>query len=460
MVNERGGNCHERMCYQAQLDANQGAAHNPNPSDTTFTDSSPTKMIDLKCSGTKIHHEPLAWSLDASDALLQSNSPLFTSFPLEIREMIYSYALKDTSSYPIDHLSPKDPIPAVHMEDIGRNQITASLAGGRPLCPSDVAISLLLTCKRVYLETWNIPLRENSYRMDVSGRVRSTGMLAWQLALIRKMDVTLKQRHLERGHFVDALQELRGVVRHRGAYPVPKNCFRDGGWAKFKGCSRTIGDNCLVRAGDLTDKHPQRLVDILARLDVPEECVEPSFCNLRVTAAQPLKHLTIRLTRTDWSTWDVAKRIHLDPTFQNRQPGEPSARAMHLRAAERAAGRYPQLPPQSWGAQVVSTLPDLETLELVLEMFKDKEEQLDSVVQCAKTWRFGGSGEAGEDGKRDSALVWDGEVVERRWKREGAEKRYLQGEGVPAVSKASLWHLNCNDFEVRIVRYVRNRVEE
>jgi hypothetical protein len=93
-------------------------------------------------------------------------------------------------------------------------------------------------------------------------------------------------------------------------------------------------------------------------------------------------------------------------------------------------------------------LPDLKTLVLVLETWKVKEDQLECVVQCAKTWRFCEGGRQEE--KEKWALVWDGEVVEKRW------RRGLRGLRLP---KDASWADRCNDFEVRVVRYVKKTVE-
>jgi hypothetical protein len=95
-------------------------------------------------------------------------------------------------------------------------------------------------------------------------------------------------------------------------------------------------------------------------------------------------------------------------------------------------------------------------LELVLETWKVKEEQLECVVQCAQTWRFceeeeeEGEGDGKEKEKERWALVWDGEVVEKRW------SRGLRGLRLP---KDASWADRCNDFEVRVVRYVKKVVE-
>ncbi|KAI4689074.1 hypothetical protein J4E81_007791 [Alternaria sp. BMP 2799] len=462
MADDRCGNCYECIRYQNQLDATDEAAHKPTPSDTKSTGSTPAEDVDLQCARTKTTREPLAWSLDPSNIQPQNNCRLFTSLPLELREIIYTYTLKDTASYPIDSLGPKDPIPVVHVKYLGHGQNAGSLAGGKPLHPSDITFSLLLACKAVYRETWGMPLKVNAYRMGASRNLSSARMSAWQLAQIRGLDITIKQRELENGKLEDVLKEMGGDVRHQGAYVVPMRCFRDGEWARIEGCSRTLDDNVLVPAiVELPDTQPQRLDDILNRLPTPAESILPSSRALHITLAQPLTHLTLRLTRTDWSTWNVAVNLHLDPSFgrYDLNEGRPSGKAMRLRAEQRKAGRHPRLNPQSWGAHVVSALPDLKTLELVLETFEARKEELERVVQYAKMWRFGFGGDGEEEGEgKEWALVWDGDVVERRWKRDLGETvvsrrdRRLLRPG-PSCN-------DCNDFEVRTLRYVRTRVVE
>lgn len=45
--------------------------------------------------------EPLAWSIKPSDIKDQSTSHLYTTIPREIRDMIFTYALTDTTSTPV-----------------------------------------------------------------------------------------------------------------------------------------------------------------------------------------------------------------------------------------------------------------------------------------------------------------------------------------------------------------------
>jgi hypothetical protein len=96
---------------------------------------------------------------------------------------------------------------------------------------------------------------------------------------------------------------------------------------------------------------------------------------------------------------------------------------------------------QGWGNAICTLLPDIKSLELVLETFKVKETQLDSVAGCAQTWEFPISG-------RKESLGWDGEVVEKRWSRSTGGLR---------LGRDASWDQKCDDFEVRVVRYVRKK---
>ncbi|KAF1355991.1 hypothetical protein EJ07DRAFT_62536, partial [Lizonia empirigonia] len=39
-------------------------------------------------------------------------------------------------------------------------------------------------------------------------------------------------------------------------------------------------------------------------------------------------------------------------------------------------------------ANIIGKFPDLRTLELILETFGEKKAQLETVIECSKTWRF------------------------------------------------------------------------
>jgi hypothetical protein len=320
-----------------------------------------------------------------------------------------------------------------------------------------------LSCKAVYLETYATPLRINHFIVgELSRQMKKYNFSAWQLAQISGLDITLPQAALENGALRNALQEWEPGLRHKGVYVVPievlhskldiNRHIRNAGRSEHR-LLETFCNNYIIPSVGETKKSPQRLIDVADRLGIPQEAVFPCANNLRVERAHPITHLTLRLTHSDWWTWgnapsnDPRRQLCLDPTFGQFLEGRPSNERMRFRASERLAGRHPRLGPQCWGSHISSSLPDLKTLELVLETWKVKEEQLESVMQCAKTWRFCEDG--GEKEKERRALVWDGEVVEKRW------SRGLRGLRSP---KDANWSDRCKDFEVRVVRYVRKTV--
>jgi hypothetical protein len=195
---------------------------------------------------------------------------------------------------------------------------------------------------------------------------------------------------------------------------------------------------------------------------------------MRVARARPLTHLTLRLRATDWWTWgsspspsplplnakakpkakSASDQLHLDPLIGDGRGVRGTSTQMRYLAEERRAGRTVSrlstdiqgaydvdLSAEGWGHAISSLLPDLKVLELVLETFKVKEGQLESVVECAQTWEF----PIGTEGSADS-LVWDGEVLEKRWRR---------GEGGLRLRRDAHWGEQCREFEVRVVRFAR-----
>ena len=81
-------------------------------------------------------------------------------------------------------------------------------------------------------------------------------------------------------------------------------------------------------------------------------------------------------------------------------------------ADARRSGQHPEYT-STWGG-IIGSLPDFKTFELVLETFTAKKRQLDTVVECASTWKFP---------LRDTRyeLVHDGSVESLNWKDADAE---------------------------------------
>lgn len=389
--------------------------------------------------------EPLAWSISPSEVKDQSNSSLYSLIPAEIRDLIFTFALKDTTSYPIDRepATPNDP-------GIRRDRYFHR-GGGRKafFYPSNIAFNLLLTCKAVYLETYEKPLRVNSFVItELSEPLKRHLLLPWQFAQITRLDIKLPQMALENGGLRNTLKEWEAQARHENCYVVPRQALILQDLDGRKAGEYPISfDNVLIPAVTKTpDRRPQSINDVLDRAPVPSIRAQPCSSHSRVCLAGKITHLTLRLTAQDWWTWtddpastDPHQNLRLDPTFGAPFRSRGSTDEMKLLASDRTAGQPPSLSAECWGTHVTSFLPDLQVLELVLETFKEKIDQLDMVVECARTWAF-------DVGKE--TLIWDGESVEKSYTREMAGLR---------LPRNAPWHDRSRDLEVMVVRFVRDR---
>lgn len=220
----------------------------------------------------------------------------------------------------------------------------------------------------------------------------------------------------------------------------------------------------------------------------------------RAMIARPLTHLSLRLTHEDWWNWGEdpngpyreSRQLYLDPAVGKALGtlcSQPSVVNMEQLAAKRRAGEDVR-GGCTWGA-AVGELSDLKELKLVLETFDFKQNQLERVVECAKTWRFPLEDQTFE-------LVWDGVVEEPSWNIElgeleknynapsviegdaeeedegdkftdeeryseneyGSEEEDVDASGDEEVREPSptpppSWNRLCTRFEVRTVRFVR-----
>ncbi|KAF2864877.1 hypothetical protein BDV95DRAFT_600257 [Massariosphaeria phaeospora] len=360
--------------------------------------------------------EPLAFSIPLALVSRQDACPLFTQLPLEIREMIYTFALADTTSNPIDW---DNPFRTGHTGDMPK---------------SDIAMCLLQTCRAVYLEAYKLPLLLNplivyAFDGDMSysrSRPDITRLAPWQIALIQRLDISLRQIRLETGELARYLEAWGGTggLRHQGAYVAPRYYHH----AHRRGPGRLLGmfdfrPMPVETTEDIGDGAEVTLDN--APFDDKNGFVSKTTI-VRAMVARPLTHLTVRLSRTDWWHWasdpnptDPLHQISLDPALGCRADDleYPTPPRMLQAAAQRRAGQFPNpclLSPaptryqNTWGAAIAKQ-SQLRTLEFVLEMFEEKKGQLEVVVECAKSWRFAMDGVAWE-------LVWDGQVEEKRWK--------------------------------------------
>ncbi|EUC42240.1 hypothetical protein COCMIDRAFT_54146, partial [Bipolaris oryzae ATCC 44560] len=246
--------------------------------------------------------EPLAWSISPSKVKDQSRSSLYSLIPAEIRDLIFTFALQDTTSCPIDRepATPNDP-------GIRRDRYFHRGSWRKAFFyPSDIAFNLLLTCKAVYLETYDKPLRVNPFIItELTDQVKRHLLLPWQFAQITRLDIKLPQMSLENGGLRNALKKWEAQARHENCYVVPRQALILQDFDDSKTGDYPISfDNVLIPAITNTPKkRPQPINDVLSHAFVKEISAQPCSSSSRVCLAGKITHLTLRLTAQDWWTW-------------------------------------------------------------------------------------------------------------------------------------------------------------
>ncbi|KAI5925307.1 hypothetical protein F4810DRAFT_659876 [Camillea tinctor] len=345
-------------------------------------------------------HVPLALTFleDPSSINAQSGSPLFARLPGELRASIWSFAL-----LPYEDLdSPYD----LHQR-CARPGRTA---------PLRVAVDLLRTCRAIYVEAFLIPFQTlpvvlfNGDGQDVPPNLnllectpskmdRIFRLKPWQFAQITSVELTVQQYVLETG----AIERVSGMVggqsRHKGHEARNSRIFSSGHTTFIEPRNAAYSHNPCGKAGKAL-----------------------SMGNLYV--GKKITHFALRMYRTDWWTWSSSPqdgqlhpsgRLRLEP-MANVTFNESRTSSMIAGYEARKEGRDPDFGLDEfekqgrWGMQLVEFLPDLETLELVLETFAVKEAQLDKVIECAKLWTFPFTDghHLRWNGKPETTLRWQG----------------------------------------------------
>lgn len=401
--------------------------------------------------------EPLAFSLDSNSVHQQFQSPLFGTLPTEIRDTIYEYAFTDCTSNPMNADNP-------HRRSAHSNHTSFQAKPERkelPVC--DVAVKFLETCKAVYLEAYKLPFLLNPFILYHFGalpsydicRPRFLKLVPWQFALISHLDISLQQIALEGETLKKYLHVWRAKERSAGCVVAPR--FYQETRNSYPGPIVQSFNFGLLSVLPCEDGVPVALQTKSSHFSQHQKRPNSVTSTARAMVARPLTRLTLRLSRTDWWTWAdrpneiTVGQLGLDPAFgdggsgENQRPVQPR---MLQFARERQAGQFPNpyykdpAPSKyegTWGAEV-GKLSDLKVLELVLETFEEKKSQLDTVIECAKTWKFPLEPKSSADPSEDHyELVWDGEIEEANWtcERQIAIERF----GPPPISATRLGHI-------------------
>ncbi|KAI0379632.1 hypothetical protein F5Y04DRAFT_259533 [Hypomontagnella monticulosa] len=342
----------------------------------------------------KLQTTPLAVELlQRADSINPQSASRFANLPRELRELIWRFAL--TRYEDIDNLY-----------DLDKRFARPGQAG-----PLRVAVQLLATCRAIYVEAFLIPFQVNPLVIfdgdfrDIPPNNPLTRSPAefgrcdrlkwWQFGNISSVELTLQQFNLE-GGALERVARIAGTsgrnkgLEHRGYAAV--------GVAIFK-----------------PSENRDPINDTSSLIENP--CI-----------SRKITHLSIRMSRTDWWGWESppeyadrfpSEKLRLEPMINvTSLAAKPEHSLAMTRGYEaRKAGKEPDFglddfeKPGRWGPMIEEHWPDLVTLDLVLETFACKRDQLDYVVECAKLWKFP---------LRDGFyLAWKGKEETVRWR--GAE---------------------------------------
>ncbi|KAI0454726.1 hypothetical protein F5B21DRAFT_224587 [Xylaria acuta] len=350
----------------------------------------------------KIEKLPLAVQIldDPGSVDQQLGCPLFAKLPAELRELIWDYAL---AGY----------------EDFGAlYPLNKSYARPGQAAPLRIAVGLLLTCRAVYLEAFLVPFQvnpmvvfdghpdvvppDNPLQCTPSNLRLCRRLRPWQFANITSVDMSVQQFMLEGGS-IERVSRLSGNKgRHEG---YEARGFTLAGYASFGPFKEARIPACDIPLGP-------------GAAETRATLIRSIFVGKKIT------HLTLRMSRTDWWAWtsspqagvdDPHEALRLEPMINVTDRRETSA-AMLQGYETRKEGSQPDFGLDEfekqgrWGMQFAEYWPDLQTFELVLETYIMKENQLDSVVNCAKLWTFPlNDGKQLEwNGKEESSVRWRG----------------------------------------------------
>ncbi|KAI1494365.1 hypothetical protein F5X96DRAFT_617617 [Biscogniauxia mediterranea] len=359
----------------------------------------------------------------------QPNSPLFAKLPGELRESIWSFAL-----LPYEDLdNPYDL--AQRFTRPGRS------------APLRVAVDLLRTCRAVYVEAYLTPFQNlpvvvfdgdsedvppsNLLQCMPHASERLYKLRPWQFAQISSAELTAQQYVLEGGAIERVSRMVGSKGRHMGHEARNFNIF--SGYANFVEPKDHASDQTPRGKGD-----------------------KPLSAG-NIYVGKKITHFTLRVSRTDWWTWssspqegqrNPSDRLRLEPMVDTTASTARSS-AMMAGYEARKEGRDPDFGLDGfemqgrWGMQFAEFWPDLETLELVLETFAVKEDQLDKVVECAKLWTF--PLEDGHllrwNGRPETTLRWQGAPEYsyhgfNEWIRDQNRRGAIGGDGIQLLRQA------------------------
>ncbi|KAK7976542.1 hypothetical protein PG989_015005 [Apiospora arundinis] len=328
--------------------------------------------------------EPVAVRLIRAGAPVnsQAESQLVSKLPREVRDQIWQQAFQVYQDFSRPYA-------------LDRSNVRPGQAARLR-----IDLALLLTCRAIYLETYLMPFRENVVEIyagdqydvpteqeplrwapsaspyyEPMARLRS-----WQYAHLTKVAIRFQQNLLENP------SHLRKIGRMLGATERHESRF------------------LAVKLNHHWRQLPVAWGDRLANISWPEGAPAQEISLVKsLCIGQKITHLTIRLGLSDWWSWTDApapddsqrpdQRLRLEPMHPGTADVD-DAGAMLQGYLSRTNGEEPDFgfcehkKARCWGNALYEVFPDLERFELELETHKQKKQQLDTVVECAKLWTF------------------------------------------------------------------------
>ncbi|KAL1296786.1 hypothetical protein AAFC00_000248 [Neodothiora populina] len=350
----------------------------------------------------QVEVEPLAVQLSKrKDIHSQDQCPLFATIPRELRDLIFEHAL---SAYAGPSRPERNHEPFVRPGASG---------------PRSIAVELLLTCRAIYIETYQLPITLNPiivYHDDIHhippharrGMQVLRKLTSWQFAALHSVDMTIQQVHLESQNLSRCARDLRTERRFESS--------KLGVTLQTDTSASTDHHSVTSSAEGMTDSdNTSPATQRLSGMEMPSS--NPNVPRIIDT-------LILRLGRTEWWTWedapiegscsfsdtDTTPQLAIEPGYGDgwiRTQTSTSRYRMLDEAAKRRRYEWHGWPnPYCWGAQITE-FKGLKRLEFVFETFAQKADQLEVVVECAKAWRF-----PMNDGYE---LRWDGRVEKDSW---------------------------------------------
>ncbi|KAH9904192.1 hypothetical protein F4778DRAFT_85715 [Xylariomycetidae sp. FL2044] len=389
----------------------------------TAVPSTPTDTGHLlipSASRSKALKLPLATEILATPHCIspQPQSPVFGRLPAELREMVWRLAL---TCY----------------EDMSRTHDVPwhyAMAGRRG--PPRVDVGLLLTCRAVYVEAYLVPFQVNPIQVfdDLQhdtflwsashdplqchpSKLKRVALLRpWQLAAISSIEIIVHQFELEGGSIERVSRLIGARSRHLG---LEVRGFRAESYASFADppkASASVGVPHQGSARTHTEADVSDPVELARDLLVGEKIS-------RLTIRIPTRHwYAYNKLRSDSQQQDSWLKLRLEPTTSTTLFGI-NASSMATGYAARQQGREPDFELDDferkgcWGPAVGEFWPDLQTLQLVMDTYVEKIDELDVVVNSAKLWTFPQSAE-GEEERDGFVLAWDGHEPVTTWWRD------------------------------------------